>query len=166
MFKELRLINVLLKEEKERIRGFEVVSDAHRVHKGEIKLPQRGTSKAMAYDFFSPIDIDIYPGQMEMIFTDVKAYMQDNEALILNVRSSMGKRDIMMSNTQGWIDADYYSNPSNDGNIGICLKNNSNKIFRIHKGDRIAQGMFIPFLIADNGNVDTPRKGGLGSTGK
>ena len=166
MFKELRLISVLRREEKERIRGFEVVSDAHRIHKGEIKLPQRGTSKAMAYDFFSPIDVKIYPGQMEMIFTDVKAYMQDNEALILNIRSSMGKKDIMLSSVQGWIDADYYNNFDNDGNIGICLKNNSREVYVVHKGDKIAQAMFVPFLVADNGNVDTLRVGGFGSTGK
>ena len=87
-------------------RGFEVVRDEFRKHKNvEIQLPKRGSSKAMAYDFFSPVKTTIMPGEKELVFTDVKAYMQDCEALILNVRSSMGKVDIGFANTQGWIDA-------------------------------------------------------------
>lgn len=59
---------------------------------------------------------------------------------------------------------DYYSNPDNDGNIGIFLKNISNVTQTISKGDRIAQGSFFNFLVADNGNTDTIREGGFGST--
>jgi dUTP pyrophosphatase len=71
----------------------------------------------------------------------------------------------MLANTQGWIDGDYYGNPTNDGNIGIFLKNISNEELIIHKGDRIAQGAFFNFLTADNDNVTAERKGGFGSTG-
>lgn len=149
-----------------RKRGFEVVVDNKRVCNGvEIKLPLRGTSKSMAYDFFSPIETTILPGQKQLIFTDVKAYMQDEEALILNPRSSMGKVDITFANTQGWIDCDYYSNKTNDGNIGIFLKNDGDKPFKVNIGDRIGQGAFIPFLVADNGNTEKIRSGGYGSTG-
>ena len=89
-----------------RLRGFEIVKENMRKHpEVEIQLPMRGTSKAMAYDFFSPVKTTIMPGEKELIFTDVKAYMQDNEALILNPRSSMGKVDIVFANGQGWIDA-------------------------------------------------------------
>ena len=90
----------------------------------------------------------------------------NGEALIINPRSSMGKVDITLANTQGWVDADYYSNKGNDGNIGIFLKNNGDKPFEIKIGDRIGQGAFIPFLVADNGNTNVERKGGYGSTGK
>ena len=34
----------------------------------------------------------------------------------------------------------------------------------INKGERIAQGAFFNFLVADNGNTDTVRSGGFGST--
>ena len=57
-------------------------------------------------------------------------------------------------------------NESNDGNIGIFLKNNGTKEFKINIGDRIGQGAFMPFLVSDNGNTDKVRKGGYGSTGK
>lgn len=149
-----------------KIRGFEVVKDSFRKHNDvEIQLPTRGTSRAMAYDFYSPIDITIEPNKIGKIWTDVKAYMQDNECLILNVRSSMGGK-FMLANTSGWIDGDYYSNEGNDGNIGIFLKNISDESLTIKKGERIGQGAFFTFLVADNGNTDTVRNGGFGSTSK
>ena len=150
----------------EKTRGFEVVADRFRKFPGqEIQLPQRGTSKAMAYDFYANADYDVEPGKVAKIWTDVKAYMQENECLILNVRSSMGGK-FMLANTSGWIDADYYSNEGNDGNIGVFLLNISDEVQHIKAGDKIAQGAFFNFLVADNGNVDTERTGGFGSTGK
>lgn len=149
---------------------FEVVSDAHRKNPNvDIQLPKRGTKNACAYDFFSPVSATIFPGESLMIWTDVKAHISSRCALLLNVRSSMGKYDITLANTQGWIDADYYSNPSNDGNIGILLRNNSMLApFAIHQGDRIAQGMIVPYCIMDDdGDEDkVDRVGGFGSTGK
>lgn len=145
-------------------RGFEIVNDNMRRTNGEVKLPTRGTSRAMAYDFYANSTYLVEPNEIAKIWTDVKAYMQDNECLILNVRSSMGGK-FMLANTQGWIDSDYYSNENNDGNIGIFLKNISDKEIIIEKGERIAQGAFFNFLIADNGNTDMIRTGGFGSTG-
>ena len=146
-----------------KIRGFEVVKDEKRKTEGKVILPTRGTSKAMAYDFYSNVDITIEPNKIGKIWTDVKAYMRKTECLILNVRSSMGGK-FMLANTQGWIDADYYSNPNNDGNIGIFLKNISDESITIKKGERVAQGAFFNFLVADNGNTDNERIGGFGST--
>jgi dUTP pyrophosphatase len=61
---------------------------------------------------------------------------------------------------------DYYSNISNDGNIGICLINLSNNVIKIEDGERIAQGIFMNFLVSDNCNSDESRIGGIGSTNK
>lgn len=146
-----------------KIRGFEVVRDDMRRTDGDVMLPTRGTSRAMAYDFYANDDYTIKPGEIAKIWTDVKAYMGDNECLILNVRSSMGGK-FMLANTSGWVDADYYSNSDNDGNIGVFLKNISSNTLTIEKGERIAQGAFFNFLVADNGNTDTTRTGGFGST--
>lgn len=148
-----------------RIRGFEVVIDEKRKTVGSITLPTRGSSTAMAYDFYANDDYVVEPNAVAKVWTDVKAYMQENECLILNVRSSMGGK-FMLANTQGWIDQDYYSNEGNDGNIGIFLKNISNEVQTINKGDRIGQGAFFNFLVADNGNTDAIRTGGFGSTNK
>ena len=144
-------------------RGFELVIKEKRKTASEVKLPTRGSKTAMAYDFYATETYSVMPNEIVKIWTDVKAYMQDNECLIINVRSSMGGK-FMLANTSGWIDSDYYSNESNDGNIGIFLKNISEEVQTINKGDRIAQGAFFNFLVADNGNTNNARTGGFGST--
>lgn len=147
-------------------RYFKVVTNSYRKTAGDITLPTRATKSSIAYDFYAPIDTIILPMQSVMIWTDVKAKFNPDEALLINVRSSMGKQPIMLANTQGWIESDYYSNSDNDGNIGIRLFNLSATPYEIKAGDRIAQGMFIKYLVADNGNTDVKRQGGFGSSGK
>ena len=146
-------------------RGFEVVRDDMRRTTGEVMLPTRGSRNAMAYDFYANDNYNVQPNQIAKIWTDVKAYMGENECLVLNIRSSMGGK-FMLSTIQGWIDCDYFDNESNDGNIGVFLKNISDKPILISKGERIAQGAFFNFLVADNGNTDDERVGGFGSSGK
>lgn len=102
-----------------------------------------------------------------LVPTGVKAYMQPDEVLILANRSSNPlKRGLVMPNGIGVIDADYYNNPSNEGEIFIQMVNWSPKDVVIQQGERIGQGMFMPFLLADGdlGN-DTKRTSGFGSTG-
>lgn len=148
-----------------RTRGFEVVrDDVRKFPNAEIKLPTRGTSKAAAYDFYANDTYTVEPNKIAKVWTDVKAYMGDEEVLLLDVRSSMGGK-FMLANTLGVIDADYYSNESNDGNIGVFLLNISEETQTINAGDRVAQGMFFNYLVADNGNTDAVREGGFGSTG-
>lgn len=148
-----------------KVRGFELVKDSTRKNQDFIKMPSKSTRKAMAYDFYAPKDYEAKPNEIIKIWTDIKAYMKENECLILNVRSSMGGK-WMLANTQGWIDGDYFENEDNDGNIGVFLKNISDETLKIKQGDRIAQGAFFSFLIADNGNSKENRIGGFGSTGK
>lgn len=146
---------------------FETIDSKFNAHGGnEPTLPSRATSGAMAYDFFSSEDAFIPPNGRKMIWTDIKAHMTENVGLVLNVRSSMGKYGVRLVNTQGWIDCDYYDNPTNGGNIGICLANDGEAPYVIHQGDRIAQGMFIPYLTVENDDTYGERTGGFGSTGR
>lgn len=148
------------------IRGFEIVSEKNRKHNGsDIILPTRGSKISAGYDFYLPTNIEIKPNEKICVWSDVKAYMQEGEVLILHVRSSIGiNKGLMLSNITGVIDADYYSNEKNDGNIGIALYNYSDKTVILEKDERVCQGIFMPFLIADNGNTDKERIGGIGST--
>ena len=150
----------------EEVRGFKVVSDEFRKHSNvEIQLPTRGSKISAGYDFYLPCDLILQPGEKTCVWSDVKAYMQEGEVLMLHVRSSIGiKKGLMLSNITGVIDADYYNNPNNNGNIGIALYNYSNETVELKRGERICQGVFIPFLVADNGNTDKERVGGIGST--
>lgn len=129
----------------------------------ETRLPERMSTGSAGYDFYSKYSVSVEPGEVVKIWTDVKAEMNPEEVLLLVVRSSMGGK-FMMANTVGVIDSDYFSNPDNDGNIGIFLKNISSKKQFIFSGDRVAQGIFLNYLTAENGNLDCKRNGGFGST--
>lgn len=149
------------------MRHFEVVSDKFRKNGAvDITLPHRATAHSIAYDFHSPVDAIIKPSSSVMIWTDVKAIFGTDEALLVNVRSSMGKQPIIIANTQGWIECDYANNPDNDGNIGIRLYNLGDTDYVIRAGDRIGQGMFIKYLTTDDDNASGERTGGFGSTNK
>lgn len=147
------------------MRHFEVVKDEHRKNSGDIKLPTRATKGSAGYDFYSPISVDIEPMCSQMIWTDICSKFEDDEVLLINVRSSMGKQPVMIANTQGVIDPSYYGNPDNGGNIGIRLFNLGKTIYTVHAGDRIAQGIFVKYLTTNDDNATNTRLGGFGSTG-
>lgn len=145
---------------------FEIVRDDARKHPdASIRLPERGTAHSVACDFFAPDDITIFPGESAMIWTDVKAIFAPDEALILNVRSSMGKAHIIPANAQGWVESDYANNTGNDGNIGFRLLNLGHEAYSIHAGDRIGQGMLVKYIPIGR-DTEAERIGGFGSTGK
>ena len=145
---------------------FEIVRDDARKHPdASIRLPERGTAHSVACDFFAPEDVTIFPGESAMIWTDVKAIFEPNEALLLNVRSSMGKAHIIPANAQGWVESDYANNPGNDGNIGFRLLNLGHEAYSIKAGDRIGQGMLVNYIPIGE-STDRIRIGGFGSTGK
>ena len=145
-------------------RFFEVVRDDCRKNSGDIKLPTRATEYSAGYDFYSPVDITIEPQKSVMIWTDVKAHMYYDNALIIIPRSSMGKQPVMIANTVGLIDNDYYGNEDNDGNIGFRLLNLGKTPYEIKAGDRIGQGIFIKYGTVKNDNTISKRSGGFGST--
>lgn len=144
-------------------RGFEMVNKNMRKQK-YFHMPTRGTKFSAGYDFYSPEEYIVKPNEIVKIWTDVKAYMQSNEFLMLDVRSSLSGK-FMLANTIGIVDSDYYGNSNNDGNIGIFLKNISEQTQIIKKDDRIAQGIFLEYFTADNDHYSSEiRKGGHGST--
>ena len=146
-------------------RYFKVVKDEYRKNSGDIKLPTRSDPRSAGYDFYSPIDITIQPGEKQLIWTDIKAYMLPDEVLKLYVRSSMGKYPVVIANGTGIIDSSYFENTNNDGNIGFNLLNLSDEPYEIHTGDRIGQGVFSKYLITDDDNATGERTGGFGSSG-
>ena len=150
------------------MRKFEKVNEANMQYgQTEVKMPYRATKHSAGYDIFSPIDCVIEPNQMQMIWTNVKAQFEPDEVLLLCVTSGMGKHGIMVANTLGIIDCDYYSNPGNDGNLGFRLYNFSNEPYTIKAGDKIGQGVFMKFLtVDDEEEITNERVGGYGSTVK
>jgi dUTP pyrophosphatase len=165
-----------------KLRGFEEVKKEHRQNKKEVNveqmgvqvfyapitLPTRGTRRSAGYDFYLAQDVTLLPAQKTLLWSDVKAYMQEDEVLELHIRSSLGiKQGIILSNITGIIDSDYYENPDNDGNIGFSLLNTSGRGVELKAGDRVAQGIFQKYLVADDDKpLQELRTGGTGSSGK
>ncbi|MHC5249165.1 dCTP deaminase/dUTPase family protein [Enterococcus sp. LJL90] len=174
-------------------RGFEVVTS---FSDQNINIPQRATNKAAGYDFEAANDVvipSIWKAGLNTTFktllntvrqpdealadekafkptlvaTGIKAYMGDSEFLQLANRSSNPlKRLLVLSNGIGVIDSDYYENPDNEGHIMFQLTNFGLRDVQIKKGERIGQGIFLPFLKADQDETGGQRTGGFGSSGK
>lgn len=136
-----------------------------------MKLPERSTKKSAGYDFYNPEDIVIQPYKIgdnpTLVPTGVKAQMEDKEWLMLVNRSSNPKKKkLVIPNSVGIIDADYYNNPDNEGEIMFAFYNLSNEPVELKSGDKLGQGIFMNYLTVDNDNADGERIGGFGSTDK
>ncbi|EPH98444.1 MULTISPECIES: dUTP diphosphatase [unclassified Enterococcus] len=168
-------------------RGFEIVS---KYKDQQINLPQRATHHAAGYDFEAAEDrvipsiwksgvregisamIDwIRNEENEKILkpvlvpTGIKSYMGEDEFLQLANRSSNPlKRFLLLANGVGVIDSDYYNNADNEGHIMFQFVNFGLKDVTIKKGERIGQGIFLPFLKADQDQTSSERIGGFGSS--
>ena len=160
-----------------KIRGFEVAKGFEAL---AVLLPERSTKNSAGYDF-SAIEDTVVPSfykqllvkvsggealKPALIKTGVKAYMAEDEVLsIYNRSSNPFKKGLVLANSVGIIDSDYYGNPDNDGHIMFAFYNFMPFDITISKGDKIGQGIFTKFLKADDDAVDAGRTGGFGSTG-
>ncbi|MBF7094911.1 dUTP diphosphatase [Streptococcus sp. HF-1907] len=146
-----------------KIRGFELVS----TFEGQDLLPKRETAHAAGYDLKVAVETVIAPGEIKLVSTGVKAYMQAGEVLYLYDRSSNPrKKGLVLINSVGVIDGDYYGNEANEGHIFAQMKNITDEPVVLEVGERIVQAVFAPFLIADGDEATGVRIGGFGSTGK
>ena len=166
---------------KERVRGFEVLPEFQEKAKEVLKtilsakgesdefiimphdwLPQRGTSKSSGYDIRALENVFIPANSWKLVPTGLTAYMLDDEELQIRPRSGLAlKKGIVVLNSPGTIDSDYYGK-----HIGVILMNNSTESIKVKAGDKIAQAIFSKYLIVDNDEpVNLVRAGGFGSTG-
>lgn len=114
----------------------------------DYKLPIRDSKSTAGYDIFLLEDIEIKPNEIIKLPTGIKAYFEDDEVLLILVRSSAGFRhNIRLVNQVGVIDADYYNNKDNEGHIFIKIQNEGQKTVKFKAGEAIAQGIFLKYLI-------------------
>lgn len=152
----------------ERKRGFEIAKGFENCN---INLPVRKTKYSAGYDVEAAEDTIIPSFKKGMkptlVKTGLKAYMGEDEVLILANRSSNpGKKGLILSNSIGVIDSDYYGNPDNDGHIMFAFYNIKDEDIEVKKGDAIGQAIFQKFLVTDDDVAAGERKGGFGSTSK
>ncbi len=132
------------------------------------ELPKRKTKHSAGYDFASLIEKNLEPGESVLIPTGVKCALNEDDVLLIVVRSSLGfKHNIRLVNQVGVIDADYYNNESNEGHIFIKLKNEGDHDYKIEVGSAIAQGIIVKYgAVDDEEEIQSERTGGIGSTSK
>jgi dUTP pyrophosphatase len=152
----------------DRKRGFEV---AKGFENAGINLPVRKTKHSAGYDVEAAEDTVVpafKPGQKPtLVKTGLKAYCEPDEFYMLCNRSSNpGKRGLVMANSVGIIDSDYYGNEDNDGHFMFAFYNFFDHDVEIKKGDAIGQVIFMKYLMVDDDKADGVRKGGFGSTSK
>jgi dUTP pyrophosphatase len=166
-------------------RGFEVCSE---YLDKNINLPIRKTKNSVGYDIETAEDITI-PSIWKTVFfniknflsnkkcyedikptlvpTGLKSYFLEDEVLILANKSSFPlKKGLILSNSIGIIESDYYNNQTNEGHLMFMYYNIGFKDCILKKGDIAGQAYFQKFLIADNDNSANIRKGGFVSTSK
>lgn len=147
-----------------RVRRFEVVS-AYR-DRG-VTLPRRSTPGSAGYDLAAAEDTVIPAGGVGLVPTGLKVYLPPGEFLAVYIRSGVAvARGLSLANGVAVIDADYADNPANEGHIVLAVYNRSPEPVTVHRGERIAQGIFLAFGLADDDRPGPPRRGGLGSTGR
>jgi dUTP pyrophosphatase len=143
------------------------------------------TDLAAGYDLRACVDKDVWliPGGQEKIGTGIalnmatKGFVEELEhgnetnvkiipCAIVMPRSGLGCKGVKPRNTPGLIDADY------QGEIVVCLYNESNDSVHIQPMDRIAQLVFTialhPFMevVTEFSNETKRGANGFGSTGK
>lgn len=124
---------------------------------------------AMPYVPYELKDIATWTKQLNtkpsLVSTGVKCKLKEGTYLELSVRSSTPlKHWLVLANGVGIIDADYYNNPSNEGEIFFQLINLSPFPIRLRKGDIIGQGIIKTYSITEDDKSVGIRRGGLGST--
>lgn len=133
-----------------------------------LKLPKRATKGSAGYDFFTPVNIVLNPGESLKVPTGIRVEMEDNWVLQLYPRSGLGfKFRLQLNNTVGIIDSDYFYS-DNEGHIFAKITNDSKegKTLCVEKGTAFMQGIFLEYGITVDDETEGVRNGGFGSTSK
>ncbi len=131
-----------------------------------IALPQRATAGSAGYDFYSPADFSIAPGESIKIPTGIRVEMDQEWVMKCYPRSGLGfKYRLQLNNTVGIIDSDYFYS-DNEGHMFAKLTNDGRegKTVELAKGTGFMQGIFVEYGITVDDDATGVRNGGFGST--
>ena len=130
-------------------------------------LPIRATKGSAGYDLAVNESGTIMPGEIKLVGTGVKIKMPETEVAFVVPRSSLPrKKGLVIPNSIGVIDSDYYDNPANDGEVKIQLLNIADQPITYTTGDIFAQVIFVHYHLVDEDHALAERVGGFGSTDK
>lgn len=128
-------------------------------------LPKYGTEFSAGADLVNAgEDVVIESGATAIIHTGIALEIPTGLVGLIYARSGMAtKRGLAPANKVGVIDSDYR------GEIMVALHNHSSQAQTVEKGERVAQIVIAPYVVADfvEGDIDDTVRGagGFGSTG-
>ena len=147
----------------------------------DVELPQYANIGDAGMDVRAAVDIDINPGETVAIPTGLKVAIPVGYEIQVRPRSGISlKTPLRLVNSPGTIDSGYRdevcvimhnSSIGGDGIYSVSEKGNKNGIYRIKKGDRIAQFVLneVPVIkwkeVVDVSSDGINRGGGFGSSG-
>lgn len=140
-------------------------ADILELHKS-IKFPTRATKSSAGYDIFSPFSFTLQPGESIQFPTGIRAQIDEGWFLMIVPKSGLGcSYRTMLWNTVPVIDGDYF-NTENGGDIILKLIVDGDRPLTINAGDKIMQGLLLPYGVTYNDDVHAKRVGGFNSTGR
>ena len=129
-----------------------------------LAIPHRSTKHSAGYDFKSPINFKLQPGESIMIPTGIRSYMPKNMVLMIFPRSGLGtKYRLGLCNTASVIDSDYFYS-DNEGHIYIKMINEGDKVVTVDQGQAFCQGIFTNYFVTFDDDAKQTRNGGFGSS--
>ncbi len=131
-----------------------------------VPMPSYQTAGAAGFDLAASADCTIQPGQISLVPTGLVIAVPPGHFLGIFARSSTPlKRGLVVANGVGVLDSDYCGQTDE---VKIQLMNVTNAPVDVKRGDRLAQGVIVPFVRADfeeTASATAPDRGGFGSTG-
>lgn len=131
-----------------------------------LELPKYQTGGSVGFDFLARIETIIASKSLARVPANVIIQIPSGYSLLIFARSSLAfKKGLMLANSVGVVDQDFCG-PEDE--IQIALYNFTDTPVTIQKGDRLAQGLFVPIGVAHFQEVqliEKPSRGGFGSTG-
>lgn len=136
-------------------------------------FPEKRFKPEDFYGFINPLTLNEIAektkelkAKITLVSTGMKCKLDEGQYLELSLRSSTPlKHWLIMGNSIGVIDRDYWGNESNDGEIFFQLINLGPYAIQLKRNDKLGQGIIKTYSITENDKASGVRTGGLGSTG-
>jgi dUTP pyrophosphatase len=132
----------------------------------DVPLPRYATAGSAAFDLAAADDVAVAPGAMALVPTGLVIEVPSGMFLAIFARSSTPlRRGLMVANGVGVIDADYCG-PQDE--VKVAVLNVTSAPVTVRRGDRIAQGIFLPAPAVtweETDSLGPSSRGGFGATG-
>lgn len=132
----------------------------------DVAIPAYQTPGSAGFDLSSSESLTIEPHKIALVPTGLIIATPPGHVLLLTARSSLfKKKGLIPANGIGTIDSDYRGA---EDEIKLILLNMTDRPVTVEKGERLMQGIIIPFIRAEfeqGPPLSEESRGGIGSTG-